>query len=106
MPSPWLEDWGPRFALLLAGDDATGTAVNSLFRPGEDIGGRFLMTEGTIRGWGLPLAIYGDRHGVFQFNGRPRRMSQPIGPTQFSRAMGELGIQQIFTRSPQAEGRV
>ena len=27
-------------------------------------------------------------------------------PTQFSRAMEELGIQMIFARSPQAKGRV
>ena len=27
-------------------------------------------------------------------------------PTQFTRAMGELGIEQVFARSPQAKGRV
>ena len=51
-------------------------------------------------------AIYGDRHGVFKFNGKPRYVTQPVGPTQFTRAMGELGIEQIFARSPQAKGRV
>ena len=29
-----------------------------------------------------------------------------MGPTQFTRALGELGIEQIFARSPQAKGRV
>ena len=29
-----------------------------------------------------------------------------MGPTQFTRAMGELGIEQVFARSPQAKGRV
>ena len=29
-----------------------------------------------------------------------------MGPTQFTRAMGELGIEQIFARSPKAKGRV
>ena len=53
-----------------------------------------------------PLALYGDRHGVFKFNGKPRHIPQPVGPTQFTRAMGELGIEQIFARSPQAKGRV
>ena len=56
--------------------------------------------------YGIPLAIYGDRHGVFKFSGKPRHFTQPVGPTQFTRAMGELGIQQIFARSPQAKGRV
>ena len=30
----------------------------------------------------------------------------PAGPTQFARAMEELGVRQIFARSPQAKGRV
>ena len=103
---PWLEDRGPRFVLLLAVDDATGTVVNAVFRPEEDTRGYFLLMEGVIRSYGIPLAIYGDRHGVFKFNGKPRHITQPVGPTQFTRAMGELGIEQIFARSPQAKGRV
>ena len=54
----------------------------------------------------MPLAIYGDRHGVFKFNGKPRHITRPVGPTQFTRAMVELGIEQIFARSPKAKGRV
>ena len=103
---PWLEDRGPRFVLLLAVDDATGTVANALFRSEEDTRGYFLLMEGIIRTYGIPLAIYGDRHGVFKFNGKPRHVTQPVGPTQFTRAMGELGIEQIFARSPQAKGRV
>ena len=102
----WLEDRGPRFVLLLAVDDATGTVANALFRPEEDTRGYFLLMDGVIRRYGVPLAIYGDRHGVFKFNGKPRHVAQPVGPTQFTRAMGELGIEQIFARSPQAKGRV
>ena len=52
------------------------------------------------------LALYGDRHGVFKFAGKPRHIPQPVGPTHFSRAMQELGIEQVFARSPQAKGRV
>ena len=103
---PWLEERGPRFVLLLAVDDATGTVANALFRPEEDTRGYFLLLEGVIRSYGIPLALYGDRHGVFKFNGKPRHITQPVGPTQFTRAMGELGIEQILARSPQAKGRV
>ena len=103
---PWLEGRGPRFVLLLAVDDATGTVANALFRPEEDTRGYFLLMDGVIRRYGIPLAIYGDRHGVFKFNGKPRHFARPVGPTQFTRAMGELGIAQIFARSPQAKGRV
>ena len=102
----WLEDRGPRFVLLLAVDDATGTVANALFRPEEDTRGYFLLMDGVIRRYGIPLALYGDRHGVFKFNGKPRHIPQPVGPTQFTRAMGELSIEQIFARSPQAKGRV
>ena len=102
----WLEDRGPRFVLLLAVDDATGTVANALFRPEEDTRGYFLLMEGIIRTFGIPSAIYGDRHGVFKFNSKPRHVTQPVGPTQFTRAMQELGIEQIFARSPQAKGRV
>ena len=103
---PWLEERGPRFVLLLAVDDATGTAVNAVFRPEEDTRGYFLLMEGVIRRLGIPLALYGDRHGVFKFSGKPRHIQPPVEATQFTRAMQELGIQQVFARSPQAKGRV
>ena len=102
----WLEDRGPRFVLLLAVDDATGTVANAVFQPEEDTRGYFLLMEGLIRSYGIPLAIYGDRHGVFKFAGKPRHIPQPVGPTHFTRAMQELGIEQVFARSPQAKGRV
>ena len=41
---------------------------------------------------------------VFKFTGDIDRY--PAGPTQFARAMEELGVRQIFARSPQAKGRV
>ena len=62
--------------------------------------------DGLIRRWGIPLALYTDRHGVFKFNGRPRHIPRPIESTHFTRAMRGLGVQQIFALSPQAKGRV
>ena len=66
----WLEDRGPKFALLLAVDDATGTAVNAVFRTGEDTRGYFMLLDGLIQRWGIPLALYSDRHAVFKHNAR------------------------------------
>jgi hypothetical protein len=100
----WLGEQGPRFALLLAVDDATGTVPDALFSQEEDTRGYFLLMEGLIRQCGIPLAVYSDRHAVFKHTGEPRQ--KPAGPTQFARAMEELGIRQIFARSPQAKGRV
>ena len=59
-----------------------------------------------IERWGRPVALYGDRHGGFKFSGKPRHIQPPVEATHFSKAMGELGIGQIFARSPQAKGRV
>ncbi|MCY4365164.1 MAG: ISNCY family transposase [Chloroflexi bacterium] len=102
----WLEERGPGFVLLLAVDDATGTVANAVFQTGEDTRGYFLLMEGVIRRYGLPLALYGDRHGVFKFAGKPRHIQPPVEATHFSRAVQELGIEQVFARSPQAKGRV
>ena len=100
----WLEDRGPKFALLLAVDDATGVVVNAVFRTGEDTRGYFMLLEDLIEDWGIPLALYSDRHAVFKHNARKPEMAAEA--TQFTRALQELGTRQIFARSPQAKGRV
>ncbi len=102
----WLGDDGSQFTLLLAVDDATSAVVNAVFCPEEDTRGYFILMQGLIKHWGLPVALYGDRHGVFKFSGKPKHIQLTVETTHFSRAMGELGIQQIFARSPQAKGRV
>ena len=61
------------------------------------------MLQGLIQRRGAPLALYTDRHGVFKLT---PGSGLPGMPTQFSRAMEELGIQMIFALSPQAKGRV
>ena len=96
----WLGDDGPQFTILLAVDDATGCVVNALFCDHEDTGNYFLLMQGLLRRCGIPLALYTDRHAVFKH----RSEYQPTGtPTQFGRAMEELGVQVIFALSPQAK---
>ncbi len=90
-------------------DDATGT-VHALFREQEDERGYFLLLEDIIQRRGIPLALYSDRHGIFQVSPRkPETLEEQLlgkeEPTQFGRALEELGIQAIFARSPQAKGR-
>ena len=99
----WLGRDGPQFTLLLAVDDATGTVVNALFCELENTRGYFRLLDGLIRHRGIPLALYVDRHAVFKHTPSPETAA---GPTQFSRAMDELGIQLIFAQSPQDKGRV
>ena len=99
----WLGEGGPQFALLFAVDDATGCVVNALFCGQEDTHSYFLLIQGLVQRCGRPLALYTDRHPVFKH----RSEYQPAGtPTQFGRAMAEMGIQLIFALSPQAKGRV
>ena len=99
----WLGDGRPPFALLLAVDDATGCVVNARFCHQEDSHNYLLLMRGLLRRRGTPLALYTDRHRVFKHQAE----YQPAGaPTQFGRAMGELGKQLIFALSPQAKGRV
>ena len=99
----WLGKDGPQFTLLLAIDDATGTVVNALFCDLENTHSYFSLLDGLIRRCGIPLALYADRHAVFKYT----PPSESAGaPTQFSRAMDELGVQLIFAQSPQAKGRV
>ena len=100
----WLGEKCPRFTLLLTVDDATGTVSGARFSKEEDTRSYLLLMSGLIREHGIPLALYSDRHPVFKFTGD--LSEYPAGPTQFARAMEELGIQQIFARSPQAKGRV
>ena len=100
----WLEDRGPKFALLLAVDDATSAVVNAVFCVSETTAGYFTLLEGLIEGSGIPLAVYSDRHAVFKHNARKPETAAEA--TQFTRSLQELGIRQIFARSPQAKGRV
>ncbi|MCE2502355.1 MAG: hypothetical protein J4G13_16105 [Dehalococcoidia bacterium] len=71
----WLENRGPKFALLLAVDDATSAVVNAVFCTSETTAGYFMLLEGLIEGSGIPLALYSDRHAVFNppEADRPRR---------------------------------
>ena len=103
-PHPWLEERGPRFVILLAVDDATGTVAQAVFHTTEDTRGYLVLLEGLVRQWGIPLALYSDRHAAFKYNARQGPVLYES--TQFARVMRELGIQQIFALSPQAKGRV
>ena len=99
----WLGDHGPPFALLLAVDDATGIVANALFCEQENTRDYFLLIRGLIQRFGIPIALYTDRHSVFKNVPGAGRAG---APTQFSRAMDELGVQMVFALSPQAKGRV
>ena len=72
---PWLEDRGPKLTLLIAVDDATGTVAQAAFRTSKDTRGYLVLLEGLIRKWGIPLALYSDRHAAFKYNARQKPVS-------------------------------
>ena len=100
---PWLGDQAPPFTLLIAVDDATGKVADAWFCEQEDTQNYFLRIRALVEHRGVPVALYTDRHAVFKHT---PGSGLPAGPTQFSRAMDELGVQMIFAQSPQAKGRV
>ena len=105
----WLENRGPWLTLLLAVDDATGTAPHALFQEQEDTPGYLSLLQGIIEHRGVPMAVYTDGHAVFQLRrcpSDPCRVPQKEASTQWSRALKELGVSQIWAHSPEAKGRV
>lgn len=107
----WLEGRGPYLTLVATIDDATGTVVSARFREHEDAQGYFLLLREILQSKGIPLALYSDRHGIFQRSARePDTLEEQLSgqrqPTQFGRALRELGIQSILALSPQAKGRI
>ena len=107
----WLEGRGPYLTLVAAMDDASGKVAGALFREEEDAQGYFLLLREIICGQGIPLALYSDRHGIFQRSIKEaetleEQLSGERQPTQFGRALKELGVQPIFALSPQAKGRI
>lgn len=110
-PHDWLEGRGPRLTLFAAIDDATGEVLALLFRAEEDAQGYFLLVRQVVTTHGRPLALYHDRHSIFQVNAKREwtvmeALAGEREPTQFGRLLGELGITSIPARSPQAKGRV
>lgn len=107
----WLGRDAPFLTLVGAIDDATGVVTAGTFRAQEDAAGYFAVLSHTVWGFGLPAAVYPDRHTIFVTEGRrmPSLAEQLAGrepTTQVGRALAAAGIGWIGARSPQAKGRI
>jgi len=105
----WLEARGPQLTLLAAIDDATSEVVGGLFRQEEDAAGYFELMLGISQTYGMPQAVYADRHTIFQSPAKATLEQEIAGRlprSQFGRLMDELEIELIQARSPQAKGRI
>lgn len=104
----WFEGRGPRCVLMAYIDDASSRVF-----------ARFYEYEGTVpaldsfqryvKQYGIPLAVYADKHTTYRSPAEPTVEEQLAGvhPTsQFGRALEELGVELIPAHSPQAKGRI
>ena len=110
-PHDWFEGRGPKCNLNVAIDDASSISFYK-FSKTETTQDYFKLLEEYINMYGIPLAIYADKHSIFRVN-TPTKLdlkkptkNENEGLTQFGRAMKELGIELIFANTAQAKGRV
>lgn len=104
----WLEGRGPRGVLLAYIDDAS-SRVYARFYDYEGTRPALDSFERYVRQYGIPLAVYADKHTTYRSPAEPTLTEQLMGTaprSQFGRALGELGVELIPAHSPQAKGRV
>ncbi len=104
----WLEGRGQKLIFMGYIDDATGIPF-----------GRFYKYEGTIPAmdsfkhyietYGIPVSMYIDKHAAYKSKKKltiEDELENKDPLTQFTRALGELGVEVIYANSPQAKGRI
>lgn len=101
----WFENRGPRCALLVYVDDATGDLMELRFARSESAYDYFVSTRAYLARHGRPVAFYSDKHAIFRVT-RAHAAGASHGVTQFGRALADLNIEIICANSPQAKGRV
>ena len=93
-------------------DDATGQVLGLYICKNECMLGYHEVVRRMVGVYGIPDAIYADRHTIFRSPNadKAKAVDAPLGTkaneTQFGRAMSELGVKVIAARSPQAKGRI
>ncbi len=105
----WLEGRGPWLTLHAAIDDATNEVPWAVFRETEDATGYALLIHHISQTHGLPLALYADRHTLFE-NPKKATIEEQLAGLEPRSKLGHLlhslDINLIAARSPQAKGRV
>ena len=109
-PYEWIE--GITCNLHGAIDDATGKILGLRIEAQECLKGYFNVTEQMVKGSGIPLSTYSDRHTIF-FSPKKDKLSieeeiegKTVALTQLGRAMDELGVKMIAAGSAQAKGKI
>lgn len=99
----WVPDqW---WDLIVTMDDATSEVYSGFFVEQEGTFSSFRGIKQTLLQHGIFSSLYCDRGSHYFLTLKAGQGVDRTRPTQFGRAMGQLGIQMIAAYSPQARGR-
>ncbi len=96
---------GAHWNLIITLDDATSEHYSMFFVEEEGTASSFRGMAEVIERWGLPSSVYTDRGSHYWFTPEAGGKVDRERPTQFGRAMRQLGVEMIPAYSPQARGR-
>jgi transposase len=101
-------EWVPRqkWDLILTMDDATNEHYSMFFVDEEGTKSSFRGVGEVIRAKGLFSSFYSDRGSHYWHTPEAGKRVDKNLPTQFGRAMAQLGIEMIPAYSPEARGRI
>ena len=103
----WFEGRRDLAVLMVMIDDATGRVFSQFFE-NESWDSAATTLRRYTQTYGLPGALYADRHGIYRSDREPtpEEILADIEPTtQFGRAMKQLDVELILAHSLQAKGR-
>ncbi|TSA00336.1 MAG: ISNCY family transposase [Deltaproteobacteria bacterium] len=104
----WFGRHEPEACLMNMVDDATGRTL-SLMTESENLEGAMRLLWHWIERYGVPVALYTDRHTIYRAFRQPTLQEDLAGEeplSSFGRACKKLGIAILTAHSPQAKGRV
>ena len=96
---------GTEWDLIVTMDDATSEVYSGFFVEEEGTWSSFRGVGETLAKRGLFCSLYTDRGSHYWHTPAAGGKVDRGNPTQFGRAMGELGIEMIPSYSPEARGR-
>lgn len=96
---------GQRWDLVVTMDDATGEIYSMFFVAQEGMWSSMRGVREVLERRGIFRSLYTDRGSHYWTTREAGGDVDRDNPTQFGRAMAELGIEMIAARSPQARGR-
>ena len=100
-------EWLPaqQHDLIVTLDDATGAIYSAFLVDEEDTMSSFAGVAEVILEFGLFNSLYTDRGSHYWHTAKAGGKVDPDNPTQFRRALNQLGIEMIPAYSPEARGR-